>query len=143
MEPEGGGQCPQSRGNALRPCPQAWDIPSLRAIFAVELLCRFTASSPPSYTVAAWHTALLPSLWRQLPSTKKRSSGVHRSAQEHGARPLRRFVSVGRLNRSVHIFGKLQIGEISHIVCSFFSGRDRVLLPSTPGEGTHHHFLGS
>ena len=127
----------------LRPPPPAWGIPSRRAIFAVELLCRFTASSPSSYTVAAWHTALLPSLWRQLPSTKKRSSGAHRSAQEHGARPLRRFVSVGRLNRLAHMFGKPQIGEISHIVCSFFSGRDRVLLPSTPGEGTHHHFLGS
>ena len=127
----------------LRPPPPAWGNPTRRAIFVVELLCRFTASSPSSYTVAAWYTALLPSLWRQLPSTKKRSCGAHRSAQEHGARPLRRFVSVGRLNRSAHIFGKLQIGEIGHIVCSCFSGRDRVLLPSTPGEGTHHHFLGS
>ena len=143
MEPEGGCNVHKVGENALRPCPQAWEIPSLRAIFAVELLCRFTASSPSSFTVAAWHTALLPSLWRQLPSTKKRSCGAHRSAQEHGARPLRRFVSVGRLNRSAHIFGKPQIGEIDHIVCSFFSGRARVFLPSTPGEGTHHHFLGS
>ena len=78
----------------LCPSPLAWGIPSLRAIFAVELLCRFTASSPSSYTVTAWHTARLPSLWRQLPKTKKRSSGAHRSAQEHGAQPLRRFVSV-------------------------------------------------
>ena len=127
----------------LRPPPPAWGTPSRRAIFVVELLCRFTASSPSSYTVAAWYTALLPSLWRQLPSTKKRSCGVHRSAQEHGARPLRRFVSVGRLNRSAHIFGKPQIDEIGHIVCFFFSGRARVLLPSTPGEGAHLHFLGS
>ena len=89
-------------------CPPAWGTPSRRAIFVVELLCRFTASSPSSYTVAAWYTALLPSLWRQLPSTKKRSCGVHRSAQEHGARPLRRFVSVGRVNRSAHIFGNLK-----------------------------------
>lgn len=127
----------------LCPCPQAWGISSLRAIFAVELLCRFTASSPSSYTITAWHTARLPSLWRQLPRTKTRSSGAHRSAQEHGARPLRRFVSVGRVNRSAHIFWKPQIGEIGHIVCSFFSGRVRILLPSTSGEGAHHHFLGS
>ena len=127
----------------LRPCPPAWGIPSRRAIFTVELLCRFTASSPSSHTVAAWHTARLPSQWRQLPRTKTRSSGAHRSAQEHGARPLRRFVSVGRVNRSAHIFGKPQIGEIGHIVCSFFSGRARVLWASTSGEGAPLHFLGS